>query len=138
MSLDAWEEHSLSSIADDLVASAPELATRLLMFNRLTSGERMPESVRAAEKARREHHGARPRRRNRRGWFGWLSRECGLVARAADEGTWSVIPLAVSMALIIAILITLGLVLSGTHHTSGGIHQTGRCAQSWTLPCSGR
>jgi hypothetical protein len=30
VSLDAWEEHALRSIADDLAASAPELASRLL------------------------------------------------------------------------------------------------------------
>jgi hypothetical protein len=134
VSLDAWEEYALSSIADDLAASAPGLASRLSMFNRLTSGEQMPESLRAAEEERREHHGARPRRRHRRGWFGWLSRECGLVARAADEGTWSVIPVVVSMAVTIAILITLGLTLGATHHT----HHSGQCTQTWPVPCSRR
>ena len=63
--------------------------------------------------------------------FGWPA---ATVAAATGSLFW----LSGLIELITGILITLGLVLSGTHHTSGGIHQTGRCAQSWTLPCSGR
>jgi Protein of unknown function (DUF3040) len=43
MSLSAWERHTLDSIKDELAASDPKLAALLCAFNRLVSGEEMPD-----------------------------------------------------------------------------------------------
>lgn len=118
MSLDAWEKHALNSIAHDLAASAPELASCLSVFNRLASGEQMPEEPGAKAEARRGH---------RR----------GLGVRAAHSGTWPVIPVVALMAVTTAIMIAVALVLSSGDREQGRAPQTASCAQSWPVPCPG-
>jgi hypothetical protein len=49
MSLNAHEERSLGRIANDLAGSDPQLACMLDIFNRLTSGEKIPTHRDAAE-----------------------------------------------------------------------------------------
>lgn len=145
MSLDAWEEHALKSIADALAASTPELASRLLMFNRLTSGERMPGDQRVVGEGRREHHSARPRRRS---WCG----QAGQVGQAGEAGQadWSrgpvmhahgrtlpVIPVVAILTMVTVIMIAVALVLSFPGHPPAGTGDS-HCAQTWPIPCSGR
>lgn len=62
MSFNSWEQRTLADIEENLSASAPELASLLAIFNRLTAGEDMPAHARAP----RHLLGARPRRGCRR------------------------------------------------------------------------
>jgi hypothetical protein len=135
MSLDAWEERALNSIAADLAASAPELASRLSVFNRLTSGEQMPEDLQAKAEGRRGHHGARPRRRHRRVR---ADRMKGSRTRTAHDGTWPVTPAVAFLAVITGIVIALAVVLNATSHQSGGTRGNGHYAQTRPTPCCGR
>lgn len=145
MSLDAWEEHALKYIADDLAASAPELASRLLVFNRLTSGERMPGHPQAKGEERRGHHRARPRRGSWRGRAGDVGRvgEAGRIGRMrgpvmrAHGRTLPVISVVTILAVVTAILIAVALVLSGPGHSPAG-NGAGHCAQTWPMTCSRR
>lgn len=142
MRLDARERRALNSIADGLVASAPELASRLTLFNRLASGEQMPEDPGAkVEEGRRERRGARPRRGHRRGRAGPVGRrgrERGPLMRIADTGRWRVIPVLAVMAATTVIVIAAGVVLSATGHPGVRTHQVVQCAHRWPVQCSGR
>lgn len=89
MSLNTPEQQALNSIKDELARTDPQLAARLAMFSRLTSGEAMP--------ARPDAPSARgTRRRYRLRWY----RRLGL-SRAAIL-TWLLISLS-----LIAIGVTL-------------------------------
>jgi len=52
VSLNASQQRTLGYIADYLADTAPELASMLSVFNRLTSGEEMPDRREAGEGAR--------------------------------------------------------------------------------------
>ena len=101
MSLSAWEQRTLSCVADELAASDPKLASILAVFNRLTCGEQMP--------ARQHADGIRPeaghlRRNRRRTW-----------KRRGQRRTVRVAWLAIAVWILIsAALITVALVLSCT------------------------
>ncbi|MBO0836812.1 MAG: hypothetical protein J2P28_15070 [Actinobacteria bacterium] len=145
MSLNAWEEDALNSIRDDLATSAPELASRLLVFNRLTRGEQMPENLRAKEEGRHEYRLARPRRRVRSGRAkqpGGAACATGPGERflmcAADKRAWrlSVSVFAV-LVVTIAIVISLAVVLGAPGHTSGHSRTPGGCVPAFTMTCAG-
>jgi hypothetical protein len=132
VSLDAWEERALKSIADDLAASAPEFASRLLVFNRLTSGEQMPEDPQVMRgEQRRGHRRARPRRGSWRGRAGWMRdpvmRPHGRTLRA--------IPVIAILAVFTAIMIAIALVLGGS---GPGGTRASHCARAWPMTCSSR
>ncbi len=135
MSLDAWEQRALNSIAASLTASAPEFASRLSVFNRLTSGEQMPEDLQARVK---EQHGHGRHQGGRASLADSTQGNRGPIMRPSHGRVLPVIPMAAALALTIAVVITLALVLSATSHTSSGIHQGSHCAQGWPAPCSGR
>jgi hypothetical protein len=135
VSLDAWEERTLKSIAENLAASAPELASRLSVFDRLTSGERMPEDSRAKAEGRPGHHRARPRRRPGHDRAGRMQ---GPLMHAPDEGAYPVATLVTILAVTIAVLIALSLVPGTASGPPPGTQQAGLCAQTWPLPCNGR
>jgi hypothetical protein len=59
MSLSAQEQQALGFMAEGLADSAPELASLLATFARLTSGEEMPVHEKILVARRRETHGAR-------------------------------------------------------------------------------
>lgn len=138
MSLDAWEEHILSSIADGLAASAPELASRLSVFNRLARGEQMPEGLRTRGEGRRGPNGARPGRRGQRGGASRAGRKRGILARAADGKVWPAIPVLAVMAVTTAILIAVALVRGPAGDKPGGTRPVGQCPTTWALACPGR
>ena len=132
MSLDAWEEKALSSIADDLTASAPEFASRLSVFNRLTCGEQMPGNPRAKdEDGRRSNRHAPPQRGHRRGRTGIRPR-----ARRSNSGAWPAIVI-ISIVLMTASGIVLALTV-GTSQAPAGNGQAARCAPISVVACSGR
>jgi hypothetical protein len=64
MSPSSWEQRTLSSLADELAASDPKLASTLAAFNRLTWGEEMP-ACQHADGIRREHGSLAPKPRPR-------------------------------------------------------------------------
>jgi hypothetical protein len=133
VSLDAWEERALKSIADDLAASAPELASRLLVFNRLTSGERMPEDPRVMKgEERRGRHRTRPRRGSRRGRADWMR---GSVMRSHGR-TVPAIPVVAILAVAAVIMIAIALVRSGSGPRPAGTRAS-HCARTWPMTCSG-
>jgi hypothetical protein len=121
VSLSAWEQRTLSSIADELAGSDPRLASILAVFNRLTRGEAMP----ARQHAGRIRREAGRSRRNRS--HTWKRRRVYLTVRVA----WP----AIAWILIAAALITAALVLSHIGHGPDG---RWRCAQSWPVTCAGR
>ena len=135
MSLDAWEQRALNSIAESLTASAPEFVSRLLVFNRLTSGEQMPEGLQAKVKERHGHGGHWG---GRASLIGGAEGNRGPLMHPSQGGALQVLPVVAALAVTIAVMITLALVLSATSHTSGGIRQASQCAQGWPIPCSGR
>jgi anti-sigma-K factor RskA len=59
VSLNASQQRTLGYMADYLADTAPELASMLSVFNRLTFGEEMPDRREAGETARGTRH--RPR-----------------------------------------------------------------------------
>lgn len=122
MSLSPWEQRTLSCIADRLADSAPELASLLSVFNRLASGEEMPEHWHAGNARRCERQRSRRNRRLTR-----PQRQAGHVGRRA----WPVIT---ALAFISVAMIVVALVLSLTVHDASG---NGRCAQSWPIVCPG-
>ena len=135
MSLDAWEQRALNSIAESLTASAPEFASRLSVFNRLTSGEQMPEDLQARMK---EQHGHGRHQGGRASLADGTHGNRGPLMRPSHGRVLPVLPVATALALTIAVMITLALVMSATSHTSRGIHRASHCAQGWPIPCSGR
>lgn len=122
MSLSAWEQQALDSIRDVLAGTDPELATLLVTFSELATGEEMP----AAERIMPGPHLAAwlaPRRRRRpsRGRMHRRRRQLGqvLTVRWAVPVLWLVISIAlISMAVAL----------------SGGPSQ-GPCPQSWPTAC---
>ena len=122
MCLSARERRTLSYIAGELTHSTPELASLLSVFNRLTSGEDMPERQQARKTGECERQ--RSRRSCRRTW---TQRQASQVGQRA----WPVIALLAFMS--VSIIVT-ALVLS---HTSHGAGANGRCMQSWLIACPG-
>lgn len=131
MSLEAWEERTLNSIAADLTASAPELASRLSVFNRLALGEQMPGHPQGRETVDRHHHSQPHRRRRDRVGRGGETRAS--LVRAANDRRW-LIPV-VFVVVMAAIVTAMALAMSGSSHTPGGSRGTGQCAQMWPLAC---
>ena len=122
--VDSRSQNTLNSIAEELTASAPRLASRLSMFNRLAAGEPVPEEPRALT-ARR---GFRPRRRGRR-----------RLRRAARTGTGPMIVATAAMAVATAAMVAVMLVLGAVGHMPGGASRSAsQCARLWLTMCSGR
>ena len=119
MSLNAWEQCTLGCIADELADSAPELTSKLTLFNQLTSGEAMPARQQVGETGEAARHRSRTRRRrsNQR--------------RRIRQRVWPLT--AVALTVITAIVMTLVLTLTG--HRSGG---NSGCTQSWSTVCPRR
>jgi hypothetical protein len=143
VSLDAREQRALNSIAESLTASAPEFVSRLLVFNRLTSGEQLPEGLQAKVKERHGHeyedgHGHGRHRGGRSSLAGGAEGNRGPLMRPSHGAAAQVLPVVAALAVTIAVMITLALVLSATSSTSAGIRQASHCAQGWPIPCSGR
>lgn len=118
MSLSAREQRILGCIADEIADSAPELASLLSTFNRLTSGEEMPERRQAAETGKCERQ--RSRQGRRRPW----SR---VRASPARQRMWPVIAV---LTFIGAALIVMTLMLILISHKAGGSEG---CRQSWPI-----
>lgn len=121
MSLSAWEQHTLSRIADELADSAPELMSLLSVFNRLTSGEEMPERWQAGRTGKCEQRGSRRSRRRT-----WTQRQASHAGRRA----WII----TALTLMSLAVIVVALVLSLAGHGAG---TNGRCVQLWPLVCPG-
>lgn len=121
VSLSAGEQRTLSRVAYELAGSAPKLASLLSLFNRLTSGEEMPERWQKAGKTGKCER-QRPRRSRR-----WRTRRVS----HAGQRAWPVI---IALTLIGVAVIVVALVLSHTGHEAGG---NGRCMQSWPIVCQG-
>ena len=141
MRLDARERRVLNSIADDLTASAPELASRLAVFNRLAYGEQMPVNRGAKVEGRRERRGARPRRGYRRGrasQVGQRGRKRGPLIRIAGTGRGRVIPVLAVMAATTVIVIAVAVALSATSHHAVRTRQVVQCAHRWPVQCAGQ
>ena len=120
VSLSARERRTLSCIADELADSAPELASLLSVFNRLTSGEEMPGRRPAGNPEKCEHQRSRRSRRRIR------------TRRQASHGRQRVRLAIAALTLISVAMIVVVLVLSHTGHEAGG---NGRCGQSWPMIC---
>ena len=122
MCLSARERRTLSYIASELTHSTPELASLLSVFNRLTSGEDMPERQQACKTGECERQ--RSRRSCRRTW---TQRQASQVGQRA----WPAIALLtfVSVGMIVTALIV--------GHTSHGAGTNGRCMQSRPIVCPG-
>ena len=119
MSLNAAEQRTLSCIADELADSAPKLTSMLTVFNRLTSGEEMPDHRQPGETGKDERHRSHaPRRRS------GARRPRSHIRKRV----WPITALALTV--ITAIVVTVLLML--TSHGSGA--NTG-CMQSWLLVC---
>jgi hypothetical protein len=140
VSLNDWEDQALRAISAELSCSAPELASRLSLFNRLASGEQLPEHLRAAAPRGSRRHRARPRRAARPGLG---SRERGARARFVLARTWLSRPVvAVVLAGTFVVLVTLGVALGATGHSSAGTAHTagtaGRCSLPFPAVCGGK
>jgi Protein of unknown function (DUF3040) len=111
MGLSAWEQQALDSIKNGLAGSDPDLAALLSEFNRLASGEEMPER----EKIRAGSRRARPRlRRAAR----WLSR----------------FQLAV---LVLSLLTTAAVIAVALVLNAGGNGNYGPCTETVAMVCAG-
>src|SRR5262249_52758167 len=64
VTLSARERRTLSCIADELADSAPELASFLSVFNRLTSGEELPQHRHASDTEKCDRQRSRRSRRH--------------------------------------------------------------------------
>lgn len=107
MSSDAWEQRTLGYIADELACSAPDLTSMLTVFNRLTSGEAMPDRHRGSET------GATVRRRSRTR----LQRSSASGhRRRVRQRVWPF----TAVALTVVTAIVMALVLTLTGHSAGG------------------
>ena len=119
MSLNAGEQRTLSCIADELADSAPKLTSMLTVFNRLTSGEEMPDHRQPDETGKDQRDRSRASRR----------RSSARRPRShIRKRVWPITALALTV--ITAIVVTVLLML--TSHGSGA--NTG-CMQSWLLVC---
>ena len=118
--LGAWEQRTLSCIANELAASDPHLALALAVFSRLNSGAEMPAHQPAGGLLQQAGSSCRSRRpaRNR-----YCRRRTGRVAS-----------LGIAAFLITAALITVALVLSQTSH---GVHGLSHCTPPWQVTCAG-
>ena len=121
LSLNAGEQRTLSCIADELAGSAPKLASMLTVFNRLTSGEEMPDHRQPGETGEDQRHRSRaPRRRS----------SARRPKSQIGKRMWPITALALTV--ITAIVMTILLIL--TSHGSGT--NTG-CVQSLVIVCPG-
>jgi hypothetical protein len=95
MSLSTWEQQALDSIGDGFAASDPRLASLLITFSQLASGEQMPVredirrgSQRALRRSLRRRRGRPPGRPQRylglqRGaWLLWFAVTVAVIAMA--------------------------------------------------------
>ncbi|HEY6492886.1 MAG TPA: hypothetical protein VIZ43_06400 [Trebonia sp.] len=118
MSLNTWEQRTLGHIAWELADAAPELTSMLTVFNRLTSGEAMPDRQPVSKTRQAALHRSRTR----------PQRSGARCQRRRGLRVW---PLAaVALTVITAIVMTL--VLTLTSHGSG---QSTACAQTWSIVC---
>ena len=118
MSLSAWEQQALNSIKDDLAGSDPELATLLVTFTELASGEEMPvrENIRVIP----QWIIKRPRRKRRhRAW-----ERAGRVRRFLRLHYAPLLWLLVTTVLI---SVAVALSLSGGHVS---------CQEAWATSCA--
>ena len=121
MSLNAGEQRTLSCIADELAGSAPKLTSMLTVFNRLTSGEEMPDHRPPGETGKDQRHRSRaPRRRS----------SARRPRSRIRKRVWPITALALTV--ITAIVMTVLLML--TSHGSGA--NTG-CVPSLAIVCPG-
>lgn len=122
MSLSAWERQTLDSIGNGLAESDPELATLLITFARLASGEEMPaaEEISAASWSSMR----RSLRKRRRSRWGGLRRFLGRMNRGLGM-RWLVLSLWLA---ITACLMCIPLFLG---HGSGV-----SCSVSWATVCT--
>ena len=111
MALSGREQRALSSIADELAASDPRLASILAFFNRLTRGEELPADQRAGE-AGRSHQ---------------VPGRTSMGPRVSSS-----LLLMTAWILISAALITVAIVLIMGNGSDGHSH----CAQSWAEICT--
>lgn len=117
VALSGREQRALSSIADELTASDPKLASILTFFNRVTRGEEMPLRQRAGKSRQREADGS----------------------HRAPGRTSKALPVSISLLfmfawiLISATLITVAIVLSNTGNGPDG---QSHCPQSWAAICT--
>jgi len=123
VTLSARERRTLSCIADELADSAPELASFLSVFNRLTSGEELPQHRHASDTEKCDRQ--RSRRSRRHTW----------TRRKASPGRQRVRLATAALTLISVAMIVVALVLSHPSHEAGG---KGHCAQSWPIVCARR
>jgi hypothetical protein len=121
VSLNAGEQRTLSCIADELAGSAPKLTSMLTVFNRLTSGEEMPDHRQPGETGKDQRHRSHaPRRRS----------SARRPRSHIRKRVWPITALALTV--ITAIVVTVLLIL--TSHGSGT--NTG-CVQSLATVCPG-
>ena len=97
MSLSSHEQHALHSIEDRLCVSAPELASLLATFSRLTAGEDMP----AREKTPASRGTTRHSHRRRRPPRYWMRR---LAGQPRPSKFWQ------AAGLVVGLLIAVGIV----------------------------
>ena len=119
MSLSAWERHALESIKNGLAGSDPELTALLSAFNRLASGEEMPDREKTPTGMRRPLRRARRRSSLRR-----------VRDRLGLQMTGPSLLLLLLWPLITAALITVALVLN-----AGG--NRGTCTETAAMICVG-
>ena len=118
MSLSAWEQQALESIKNGLAGSDPELAALLSAFNRLASGEEMPDRERAPAASRRAF-----RRLRRARWRVGLRRA---RQRLGVQGT---------ALLLLWLLTTATLIAVALAFSVGG--NRGTCTETAAMICAG-
>jgi len=118
MSLSAWEQQALESIKNELAGSDPELAALLSAFNRLESGEEMPDREKTSAGPRRAY-----RRLRRTRWRFSLRRMC---RRPGFPG---------AMLLLLWLLATAGMIAVALVLNAGG--NRGTCTEMAAMICAG-
>jgi hypothetical protein len=127
--LTEWEQRTLGCIADELADSAPELTSMLTVYNRLTSGEAMPDRQRVSETGEAARHRSPTRPQSPR-----VRRQGSSATRRRRLIPQRVWPLtAVALTVITTVVMTLVLILNG--HGSGG---NSVCTQAWSSICPRR
>ena len=123
MTMSARERRALGCISDELADSAPELASLLSVFNRLTSGEDMPERRHASNTEKCERQRSRQSR-----WQTWTRRK-------ASPGRQRLRLVIAALTLISVAMIVVALALGHLSHEAG---RKGHCVQSWPIVCPKR
>jgi hypothetical protein len=118
VSLSAWEQQALESIKNGLAGSDPELAALLSAFNRLASGEEMPDREKTRAGSRRAFRRLRCAR-----WRAGLRRA---RQRLGVPGTILLLLWLLTTAALIAVAIALGAVGNG-----------GACTETAAMICAG-